>query len=140
MTQVRFMLVSAPAGSVVRWPGGWYGPDEVAVPRSTTWCAWRLLSANNRELGRSFSTFPSSAACAEAVSVLRDSIAYAEASISAGMHTGLWHWEVSLFGTSVAISPRTFSRQRECEHNLSQFLAGAAQVQDDLAVAVGSTV
>jgi hypothetical protein len=123
---------------MVRWPGGWFGPDPSATARGTTWCAWRLLSANNRELGRSYTTFPSASACAEAVAVLRGHIDHADAAIVAGLRTGLWHWEVSIQNSPVAISPRSFTRQRECEHNLGQFLAGAAVVRENLAIETAS--
>jgi hypothetical protein len=132
LTQVRFMLVSAPAGSMVRWPGGWFGQVQTHVPHTATWCAWRLLSANNRELGRSYTTFPNHADCAEAVALLRSRIDDADAAIVAGLRTGLWHWEVSVNALPIAISPRSFTRQRECEHNLEQFLAGVNVVRKDL--------
>jgi hypothetical protein len=132
------MLVSAPASSMVRWPGGWFGPDPIATPRTGMWCAWRLLSANNRELGRSYATFPNPSECAEAVALLRTRLGDAEAAIVAGLRTGLWHWEVNIGGTPIAISPRSFTRQRECDHNLGQFLSGAAVVRDDLSVAAES--
>ncbi len=96
------------------------------------WCAWRLLSANNRELGRSYTTFPDPAACAEAVALLRTRIDDADAAIVAGLRTGLWHWEVSVNAIPIAISPRSFTRQRECEHNLEQFLAGVNVVRKDV--------
>ena len=134
MTQVRFMLVSAPAGSMVRWPGGWFTlPEVVATPNHAEWFAWRLLSANNRELGRSYSTFRDTSACADAVAVLRTRIGDAEPAIVAGLRTGWWHWAVSVDGVAIAISARSFTRQRECEHNLEQFMAGVNVVCADLA-------
>jgi hypothetical protein len=132
LTQVRFMLVSAPAGSMVRWPGGWFGQAQTQIPHSSTWCAWRLLSTNNRELGRSYTTFSDPAECAESVALLRTRIDDADAAIVAGLRTGLWHWEVSVNALQIAISPRSFTRQRECEHNLEQFLAGVNVVRKDL--------
>jgi hypothetical protein len=138
LTQVRFMLVLAPAGSMVRWPGGWFGHDQTAVPHGSTWCAWRLLSANNRELGRSYSTFAESAGCAESVALLRAGIDTADVAIVAGFRTGLWHWEVSVNATPIAISPRSFTRQRDCEHNLEQFLAGVNVVRADLSAVAES--
>jgi hypothetical protein len=125
------MLVSAPAGSMVRWPGGWFGQGQVPIPHQSMWCAWRLLSANNRELGRSYTTFADAAACAAAVALIRSHIVDAEAAIVAGLRTGLWHWEVGVNATPIAISARSFTRQRECEHNLEQFLAGVNVVRKD---------
>lgn len=139
LTQVRFMLVSAPASSMVRWPGGWFAQAHTPTPHMSMWCAWRLLSANNRELGRSYKTFPDSTACSEAVALLTTRIGDAEAAIIAGLRTGLWHWEVSVNATPIAISPRSFTRQRECEHNLEQFLAVVNAVRKD-AVAVTESV
>ncbi|HEY5455188.1 MAG TPA: hypothetical protein VIJ96_06950 [Acidothermaceae bacterium] len=117
---------------MVRWPGGWFTLPESATPNNAVWFAWRLLSANNRELGRSYSTFPDTSACAHAVAVLRTRIRDAEPSIVAGLRTGWWHWEVSVDGAAIAISARSFTRQRECEHNLEQFLAGINVVRADL--------
>lgn len=133
LTQVRFMLVSAPAGSMVRWPGGWFTLPEPVAPNREVWFAWRLLSANNRELGRSYTTFPDTSACAEAVAVLRTRIGDAEPAIVAGLRTGWWHWEVSVDGVAIAISARSFTRQRECEHNLEQFMVGVNVVRTDVA-------
>jgi len=139
LTQVRFMLVSAPVGSLMRWPGGWFALPEPVAPNRPVWFAWRLLSANNRELGRSYTTFPDPPACTEAVAVLRTRIGDAEPAIVAGLRTGWWHWEVSIAGIAIAISPRSFTRQRECEHNLEQFMVGVNVVRTDVA-AVAVTV
>jgi hypothetical protein len=123
----------------MRWPGGWFTLPEPVDPNRGVWFAWRLLSANNRELGRSYNTFPDTLACAQAVAVLRIRIGDAEPAIVAGLRTGWWHWEVTVDGVAIAISPRSFTRQRECEHNLEQFLAGVDVVRTDLA-AIAQTV
>jgi len=133
LTQVRFMLVAAPVGSLMRWPGGWFALSEPVAPNHAVWFAWRLLSANNRELGRSYSTFPDTSACAQAVAVLRTRMGDAEPAIVAGLRTGWWHWEVRVDGGPIAIAARSFTRQRECEHNLEQFMAGVNVVRADLA-------
>src|SRR5262245_44834152 len=93
-------------------PEGASGDEQVA---------WLLVSPNNRPLGRGGERFASFAACREAVLRLRQlhSQLRTAASTEAG---GRWAWRADLDGTTVAVSSRTYQRQRECAYNLRRFL------------------
>lgn len=85
---------------------------------------WRLLSANNRELGRSAGTFPDLDSCVAAVRELVDGIGSAAPSISSVRErTGTWSWRLTLGERAVATAGRPYLRHRECTYNLAHFLA-----------------
>jgi hypothetical protein len=94
-----------------------------------SWVAWRLTSANHRELGRSARVFPNLALARTDWSVLRLRIAEAQATLLAVPHTGTWGWRLSLDEVSVATSSRGYARHRECTYNLAAFVAAAAIAQ-----------
>lgn len=83
---------------------------------------WRLIGANNRELGRSAVTFDSLDVCRAAVVQLRERIDQARVLFAMADATGTWIWRLGFGGTEVAVSGRTYQRQRECQHSLSLFL------------------
>lgn len=84
---------------------------------------WRLVGANNRELGRSAGTYASLAECQAAVLLLREHIGQVRAQLSMADAGGTWTWRVELGGRNVAVSGRTYHRLRECQQNLGLFLA-----------------
>ncbi|MEU1618033.1 hypothetical protein ABZ479_12130 [Streptomyces sp. NPDC005722] len=84
---------------------------------------WRLVGANNRELGRSAGTYASLAECQAAVLMLREHIGQVRAQLSMAHAGGTWTWRVELGGKDVAVSGRTYHRLRECQQNLGRFLA-----------------
>ncbi|MER5464616.1 hypothetical protein ABT010_28790 [Streptomyces sp. NPDC002668] len=43
--------------------------------------------------------------------------------------TGSWTWRVELEGRAVAVAGRAYQRHRECQYNLSQFLAAVPVAQ-----------
>ncbi|WP_330295145.1 hypothetical protein [Streptomyces sp. NBC_00503] len=103
------------------------GPDAVT---------WRLVGANNHELGRSPYVHGTLADCCEAVERLQERIEEAAPLVtmstgtSAGATgTGAWTWQLALDGDCAAVSTRTFRRQRECRHSCQLFLAAAAGAQ-----------
>ena len=84
---------------------------------------WRLLGANNRELGRGPGPFPDLESCQAAVRELVARVAAATPGIvgDAG-HTGGWSWRLDLSGRAVAVSWRTYLRHRECAYSLAHFV------------------
>ncbi|MFB7290397.1 hypothetical protein [Actinacidiphila glaucinigra] len=84
---------------------------------------WRLVGANNRELGRSAVTYASLVECQAAVLLLREHIGQIRAQLSMADAGGTWTWRVELAGRDVAVSGRTYHRLRECQQNLGRFLA-----------------
>jgi len=96
--------------------------------------AWRLLGANNRELGRSPVWYPDLDSCLEAVRVLKREIGAVTSAITAGtLPGGAWSWRLAVSGHPVAVAGRPYHRHRECAYNLSHFVAAVptAQVADE---------
>ncbi|MGP3686113.1 hypothetical protein ACTVZO_15615 [Streptomyces sp. IBSNAI002] len=102
---------------------------------------WRLVGANNHELGRSPHVHHSLGACCAAVERLRSQAGRVTALVvmspggGAGSGVGAWTWQLTLDEDCVAVAVRTFRRQRECRHSLQLFLSAAAEAQ----VAAGVT-
>lgn len=86
--------------------------------------AWRLLGANNRELGRSAVWYPGIDSCLESVHVLRREIGGVTSAITAvASPGGAWSWQLTVSGRPVAVAGRPYHRHRECAYNLSHFVA-----------------
>lgn len=124
MAQRRFMLVSgyATPGTLARWPGEWLDHDVAHRHSAGAWSAWRLLGANNRELGRSRHVYPDVRECAESVLLLQQQILHVAPNFLVGLHTGTWHWELYLGRTAMAVSARPFERLRDCETGYAHFV------------------
>lgn len=111
MSTPRFQLV--PGGRLV------HRPSEGGV-------GWRLLGANNRELGRAVAAHPDVEAAVAALAGVRAAAAEGVSSIRYDPVTGLWRW-LLLAGASdvVAASGRGFRNEGACRYNLDQFRAHA---------------
>ena len=91
---------------------------------------WRLISANNWELGRCAAPGPSLEVCVAAVLDLRATIdGFAEEVLPD--RRGGWRWRLLRDGEAVAVSNRSFHRRLECESTLGQFrkVAGSAPAE-----------
>ena len=107
MSTPRFQLV--PGGRLVHEPaaGG---------------VGWRLLGANNRELGRAAIAYPDAEAALSAVQDVRELAAVGGAHILHDPATGSWAWHLLADdGRVIATSGRGFRHERECRYNLEQF-------------------
>ncbi len=96
--------------------------------------AWRLLGANNRELGRSPVWYPDVDSCREAVRALKREIGgVTPAIMSVALPGGAWSWRLAVSGTPVAMAGRHYHRQRECAYNLNHFVAAVpdARIADE---------
>ena len=114
MGQARFLIVTRPARN--------------GTGRGETYTAWRLLSANNRELGRGLADFRDEESCRQAVLRLRADLDRAVAVMRRDQPTSMWGWRLDVDGQPVALSARSYRRQRECLYNLAQFRAGVLGV------------
>ena len=110
MVQPRFQLI----------PGA-----RLAGATGTGGVGWRLLGANNRELGRSAGSYPDAEDAHESISRVRDLAESGEAHIVHDRSTSLWAWHLDDSGVLVANSGRGFRHERECRYNLDQFRAAA---------------
>jgi hypothetical protein len=86
---------------------------------------WRLLSPNNRQLGRSADVFDDLAACLHAVELFLVGLPDAEPLVT--RHTGpvRWTWRVLEGNHVVAMSGRSFEAERQAVRTLDNFLASA---------------
>jgi hypothetical protein len=91
------------------------------------WYGWRLLSANNRELGRSATFFPRREDCEAAVAHLRANLERAVPMVYVVRPDSLWRWRLDIDGTEAARSGRAYHRLRECRYSLAHFHTGVAQ-------------
>ncbi len=110
MSQVRFQVLSGPA-SVTR-------PDRYG---------WRLMGANNRELGRSAAGFGSYQGARLAVRRLQQGVGRVVQHSTADPTTGRWGWQVDLDGASVAVSGRWYERDQDARLGAAKFVALACE-------------
>lgn len=97
------------------------GTDQGLAPTAV---AWRLVAGNNHGLGRGPRSYVDLAACHAAIERLRSELADAELITTQAPGTSAaWGWRVQLAGENVAVSSRTYQRQRESRYSLEQFLA-----------------
>lgn len=139
MGQRRFVVVSGfwTPGAASRWPNG-SGVQSAGAPWAGAWYAWRLLGANNRELGRSGHAYPDEQACLEAVRRLRTDISRAEPVVHVAWRTGRWTWEMHLGYEAVGVSARSFERKRDCESNYGSFVGAVPDAEWALPTGEGS--
>jgi hypothetical protein len=83
---------------------------------------WRLLGANNRELGRSALAYPDAESALGAVAAVRRLAVVGVAHIVHERTETPWVWQLEdERGGVVATSGRGFRHERECRYNLEQF-------------------
>ncbi|NHC14852.1 hypothetical protein [Motilibacter deserti] len=109
MSESRFVL------SVSRRPDSADGP-----------VSWRLLSANNRLLAKSPAGFATFAESRAAVLALCAALPRTTATAMTVPTTGRWVWSLRADGAVVAVSGRSYERERECVESLRRALAAAA--------------
>jgi hypothetical protein len=88
---------------------------------------WRLLSGNNRELGRGADAYDDAPACRLAVEEIQLRIDELQPAVRR-LHAA-WTWQLERTGEVVASSGRRFDRLIRCEQNLAQFRARLADAQ-----------
>lgn len=98
------------------------GGREARTGESTQ-VLWRLVAGNNHGLGRAANPCPDVQHCLAEVELLRRRLDSVEAVVlQSGAGSG-WTWQVRLDDRLVAVSSRSYQRQREGRYNLDQFLA-----------------
>lgn len=104
-------------------------PHVAPAPTGLAWrvvagehaVAWRLLGANNRELGRSAAVFHDEDSCWSAVRQLVTHVAALRTGLTQDVTTGQWTWRLDAPGGALARSGRGYARQRECRYALDAF-------------------
>jgi hypothetical protein len=134
MGQTRFLIVTRPIRSsadsaAAAGPGS--GSMTAGGGRSELRTVWRLLGANNRELGRGLADFPDEDSCRQAVEWLRTNIERAGSVICRDQPASMWGWRLEIDALPVALSARAYRRQRECLYNLALFRAGVLNIDPE---------
>jgi hypothetical protein len=87
---------------------------------------WRLLSGNNRDLGRAATSFPDVASARAAVRELQRALATAAVSVASPDGRARWTWRISLADGDVAVSSRQYQRRVQAEAACASFVSLAA--------------
>lgn len=82
---------------------------------------WRLLSGNNRELGRGLGLFSDPEECRVAVKELQCEIGSLRSRVRPAP-PNQWIWELRRAGVPVAAAGHPFDRLVRCERGLAQFV------------------
>jgi hypothetical protein len=119
--------------------------DEVAVPRGSGFhfqlyapelgpaVKWRLLSGNNRDMGRGVLAYPDAAQCLRGIAeMLRDLDQFEP--IFVPENNNSWRWFLRHEGNSVVSSGHAYDRKVRCKEGHAQFLrfARGAQIRNDV--------
>lgn len=137
MSASRFVLVPGTLASGARrmsWPDR---TTVVGVPGGS-WVAWRLLGRNNHELGRSATVFPTAEHVLADVLALRDVVEELAVTVHADAEQAEWRWRLALDGRPVAVSARTYLRQRECHYSASMFRQAVPFAQSPVVLPVAA--
>jgi hypothetical protein len=94
---------------------------------------WRLLSANNRELGRGYAMHASADECLTAIRLMLGALDEL-IPLTRRREGNLWQWALVADGVPVAISGHGYDRQVRSQEAANRFRAqaGAARVTDGI--------
>jgi hypothetical protein len=82
---------------------------------------WRLLSGNNRDMGRSLDEFDDVESCRVALKQLQVDAADLVARVRR-LTPSSWQWEITLDEQPIASSGHPFDRLIRCEQGMTQFV------------------
>jgi len=84
---------------------------------------WRLLSGNNRDLGRGLIDFASAAECRDGITLLQKALTEFEDSDVSWRRVGhQWTWVLMVDGEPTVAAGGSYDRRIRCEQSLNQFL------------------
>jgi hypothetical protein len=87
---------------------------------------WRLLSGNNRDLGRAAAPAADAEACLAALDRLRAALASPAVVVSSPDGRSRWTWRISVDEVDAAVSSRVYQRRVQAEAACAVFLSLAA--------------
>jgi hypothetical protein len=87
---------------------------------------WRLLSGNNRDLGRAAQSFPDATACLAAIERLRVALAEPVVTVTSPDGRSRWTWRIAVDSVDGAVSSRVYQRRVQAESACAVFLGLAA--------------
>jgi hypothetical protein len=133
MSQVRFQVLFGPASlhpHRMEWAG--QDTDDLDLPDVATvagsgprghWYGWRLIGANNRELGRSARSFGSYPLARRAVTRIKEEVDRLVQHSATDPSTGRWGWRFELDGVAVAASGRWYERDHDSRIGAAKFVS-----------------
>jgi uncharacterized protein YegP (UPF0339 family) len=98
---------------------------------------WRLLSGNNRDIGRGADEFATVNACRDAIETLRRNVSELDVALRRVGHE--WTWQLLRAEVAVVIAGHNYDRKIRCERALRQFIERAAQAPISSNVMVTTT-
>jgi|GEM_PF-2122832 len=106
---------------------------DLAHEDSSSWVMWRVLTANNRDVGRCQNLFNDHESSVSDFLNFKANVQRLEPVISHAQAGLEWTWVLLLDEKPVARSSRGYERLRECHYSLTQFLNAVpvAVVVDD---------
>ena len=121
-------------------------PAEMATPGvqahfqlfATDTCSpirWRLLSGNNRELGRCLATYVDIESCLVAMKIFVESAIEMTGQVRR-REGGGWAWTLSSGSETIVVCGRSYDRQVRCEQALANFrhLAAVAEASNGIVI------
>src|SRR5215467_9412659 len=127
--RVRFqVLFGSPAARTYRtaWPvpgtTGHLPAGGTDAMGGGDWYGWRLIGANNRELGRNARRFTSYPLARQAVRHLQQHLDLVVRGTYVEPATGRWIWRVDLDDEPIAISGRWYERDHDSRLGMAKFL------------------
>jgi hypothetical protein len=102
-----------------------------AVPSSghAYWYGWRLMGANNRELGRTAHSFVSYPLARRSIGQLKQCLARLVQQSTTDPRTGRWGWRLDLDGVAVAVSSRWYEREHDSRLGAAKFVELSAEAE-----------
>ena len=94
-----------------------------------SWYGWRLIGANNRELGRSALSFVSYQLARRAILQLKQGIGRLVHHSTTDPRTGRWGWRIDLEESAVAVSSRWYERDHDGRIGAAKFVALTADAE-----------
>src|SRR5215467_5183199 len=113
MSRVRFQLLLGPSSTL---------PYRMDRPQTGDWYCWRLMGANNRELGRSALSYPSYPGARRAVRYLQQHANRLVRTTVIDPATGRWGWRLDLDDKAVAVSGRWYERDHDSRLGMDKFV------------------
>lgn len=121
MSRVRFQVLFGPS-STHPLRMGWSKRTDGDPRENGTWYCWRLIGANNRELGRSANSFPSYPDVRQAVQDLRKHVDRLVRLTFIDQATGRRGWRLDLDDRAVAMNGRWYERDHDSQVGMDKFV------------------
>lgn len=136
---IRFLVHLLPTAAAPSWLGwplaapAWESvtslePAGRQPPQRGGWYAWRLMTANNRELARSVFRFPAPDLCRQAVREVQIGATRILTSTVADPLTGQFSWRGELDGNPVVAGKR-YEQEQGARYAMKRFLDAVAEAE-----------